>query len=60
MFITVVMSKLKNCSQELVMLALSTLLIPLVMHAVFILVLAVNVYCFSEKIFHLAAYKRIL
>ena len=54
------MSKLKSCGQELVMLALSTLLIPLVMHTIFILVLAVNVYCFSEKIFHLAAYKRIL
>ena len=54
------MSKLKTCDQELVMLALSPLLIPLVMQTIFILVLAVNVYCFSEKIFHLAAYKRIL
>ena len=47
-------------NKDLVMVGLSTLLIPLIMQVIFIIVLFVNIYFFSEKIFHLAAYKRIL
>ena len=45
---------------DLVNIGITTMLIPVVMHYIFIITLTVNIYCFSEKIFHLHAYTKIL
>ena len=47
-------------TKELIMVSLPALLTPLIMHVIFISALFVNIYFFSQKIFQMAAYKRIL
>ena len=45
---------------DLLNIGVTTMIIPIVMHYIFIITLTVNIYCFSKKIFHLHAYKKIL